>query len=161
MFARRRIHIESLNVAASEVEGIHRFTIVINETKEETRKLVLQLDKQIDVFKTFFHSREEIEWQQQLLCKVADKDTTEAIEKALNSYGARRINSGNEYTVYAVTGSTETTNAVVKVLEPLRIIEMVKSAGIAVMRSHKAVHERLKKIEPLNNGVSTIEDKVA
>lgn len=30
MFLRRRINIESLNVAASEVEGIHRFTIVFN-----------------------------------------------------------------------------------------------------------------------------------
>jgi acetolactate synthase-1/3 small subunit len=161
MLARRRIHIESLNVAGSEVEGIHRFTIVIDETKEETRKLVLQLDKQVDVFKTFFHSSEDIEWQEQLLCKVAGSDTNEGIETDLKRYGVRCISTCNAYTVYEVTGSAETTDAVVQVLEPLRIIEMVKSAGIAVMRSHQAIHEKLKKIEPLNNCLSEVEDKVA
>jgi acetolactate synthase-1/3 small subunit len=161
MFVRRRIDIESLNVAASEVEGIHRFTIVINETEEVTRKLMLQINKQVNVFKTFFNTNEEIVWQKQLLCKVAGSDTNEAIENALNIYGARRISTGDEYTVYGVTGSAETTDAVEKLLEPLGITEIVKSARIAVIKSNHAIHQKLKLIEPLNNYLSKVEDKVS
>jgi acetolactate synthase-1/3 small subunit len=161
MFARRRIQLESLNVAASEVEGIHRFTMVINETQEETRKLMLQIDKQVDVFKTYFHTNEEIVWQEQVLCKVVGNGSNEVIETALNTYGARRINTGKEYTVYEVTGSAETTDAVIKALEPLGITEVVRSARIAVIKTQNAIHQKLKQIEPKNNFVASVENKVA
>lgn len=72
MFLRRRIQIESLLVAPSGVEGIHRFTIVITETEEETRKLLLQIDKQVDVFKTFYYSNSDVVWQEQVLFKVSN-----------------------------------------------------------------------------------------
>jgi acetolactate synthase-1/3 small subunit len=158
MFVRRRIHIESLNVAASEVEGIHRFTIVINETEDVARKLVQQIDKQVDVFKTFFHTNEELVWQQQVLCKVTGIDTNQATENALHAHGARRINTGDEYTVYEVTGAAETTAAVVEMLEPFGITEMVKSARIAVIKSNLGIRKKLKQIEPLNTCLSDVED---
>jgi len=47
IFSRRKINIESLNTSPSEVEGIHRFTILINETEEVVRKLCRQLEKQM------------------------------------------------------------------------------------------------------------------
>ena len=34
IFSRRKINIESLNVSPSEIEGIHRFTLVVNETED-------------------------------------------------------------------------------------------------------------------------------
>jgi acetolactate synthase-1/3 small subunit len=60
MFSRRRIHIEAMNVVASASEGLHRFTIVINESEEVTRKLLQQIDKQVEVFKTFFQAGETV-----------------------------------------------------------------------------------------------------
>ena len=38
IFSRRKINIESLNTSPSEVDSVHRFTIVINETEEVVRK---------------------------------------------------------------------------------------------------------------------------
>ena len=49
IFSRRKINIDSLNVSPSEVESIHRFTIVINETEEVVRKLCFQIEKQVEV----------------------------------------------------------------------------------------------------------------
>ena len=46
---RRKINIESLNTSPSEVEGIHRFTIVINEVEEVVEKLARQIEKQVEV----------------------------------------------------------------------------------------------------------------
>ena len=41
MFSRRKINIESLNTSPSEIEGIHRFTIVINELEEVVKKRLI------------------------------------------------------------------------------------------------------------------------
>ena len=70
MISRRRMHIETLNLSASEVEGINRLTVVINETEEVIAKLVQQIDKQVDVFKIFYHPREDLIMQQQVLYKA-------------------------------------------------------------------------------------------
>ena len=38
IFSRRKINIESLNTSPSEVDSVHRFTIVINEVEDVVRK---------------------------------------------------------------------------------------------------------------------------
>ncbi|MGM2827183.1 acetolactate synthase small subunit, partial [Bacillus cereus group sp. Bce006] len=53
MFSRRKINIESLNTSSSEVESVHRFTIVIHETEEVVRKLCRQIEKQVEVLKAY------------------------------------------------------------------------------------------------------------
>jgi len=70
IFSRRKINIESLNTSPSEVEGIHRFTIVINETEEVVKKLVRQLDKQVEILRAFYNTDEELVWQEMALYKV-------------------------------------------------------------------------------------------
>ena len=47
IFSRRKINIESLNVSPSEIEGIHRFNIVIAETEDVVEKLAKQIEKQV------------------------------------------------------------------------------------------------------------------
>ena len=149
MFMRRRIDIESLNLTASEVEGIHRFTIVINETEEVTKKLAMQIDKQVEVFKTFFKANEEIVWQQQVLYKVSS--TMEAMEKVLISTGVRCVCEKENYTVLETTGSVEINKAITAALMPFGITEMTESGRIAVMNADHKIHQRLKQIDPLNN----------
>ena len=55
IFSRRKINIESLNTSPSEVEGIHRFTIVINELEEVVRKVARQIEKQVEVLKCYYN----------------------------------------------------------------------------------------------------------
>ncbi len=54
IFSRRKINIESLNVSPSEIEGIHRFNIVIVETEEVVEKLAKQIEKQVEVLKVYY-----------------------------------------------------------------------------------------------------------
>jgi len=72
ILSRRRIPIESLNVVAAEVEGIYRLTIVITETEEVTIKLMQQIDKQVDVFESFFQSNEEAVPREQVLLGISN-----------------------------------------------------------------------------------------
>jgi len=70
LFSRRKINIESLNTSPSELEGVHRFTIVVIEDEEVVRKLARQIEKQIDVLKVYFNTNDEIIWQEMALYKV-------------------------------------------------------------------------------------------
>ena len=72
MISRRRIHVERLNVASGEIEGIQQLTMVINDTEEVIRKLVMQIDKQVEVFKTLYYPDEDMLKQQQVLYKTGN-----------------------------------------------------------------------------------------
>src|SRR5881392_673591 len=70
IFSRRKINIDSLNSSPSEIDGIHRFTIVIDETEEVVRKLARQIEKQVEVLKVYYNTNDEIIWQEMSLYKV-------------------------------------------------------------------------------------------
>ncbi|MEM9856648.1 MAG: acetolactate synthase small subunit, partial [Bacteroidota bacterium] len=59
LFTQRHINIESLTTSESEYEGIHRFTVVIEESEEKTFKVVKQIEKQVEVLKAFCFTDEQ------------------------------------------------------------------------------------------------------
>ena len=73
IFTRRKINIESLTVSASALKGISKFTIVVNETEDRVMKVVSQLEKVVDVLKAFYHTNEEMIFQEVDLYKVHAK----------------------------------------------------------------------------------------
>ena len=54
IFTRRRVNIETLTVSPSAIKGVHKFTIVVNETREMVEKVVKQIDKVVEVIKAFY-----------------------------------------------------------------------------------------------------------
>src|SRR5580765_1501009 len=80
IFTRRKINIDSLNTSPSEVDSVHRFTIVINETEDVVRKLCRQIEKQVEVLKAYFNTQEEIIWQELALYKVPTDQITEKVK---------------------------------------------------------------------------------
>ena len=93
IFSRRKINVESLNTSPSEIENIHRFNIVINETEEVVRKLCRQIEKQVEVLKAYYSSNDEIIWQEMALYKVPTDQVAEKVqvERLLRQYGARAV----------------------------------------------------------------------
>jgi acetolactate synthase-1/3 small subunit len=161
MFSRRKINIESLNTSPSEVEGIHRFTIVINETEEVVRKLCRQLEKQVEILKAYFNTNEEIIWQEMALYKVSTDEIAEKVkvERLLREYGARAVVIRKDYTVFETTGQREETNRLLEVLEPLGLIEFVRSARVAIIKDSSGFHEKLKEFELTEPGEEVIENE--
>ena len=49
VFTRRQINIESLNVSASSIKGVHKYTITAWTDKDTIEKVVKQIEKKIDV----------------------------------------------------------------------------------------------------------------
>ena len=161
IFSRRKINIESLNGSPSEIPGIHRFTIVINETEEVVKKLARQIEKQVEVLKAYYNTSEEIVWQELAMYKVPTDQIAEKVkvERLLRQYGARAVVIRKDYTVFETTGHREETDKLVEVLEPFGLIEFVRSARIAIIKESKGFHEKLKEFEQTEPGEEIIENE--
>ena len=149
IFSRRKINIESLNTSPSEVDSVHRFTIVINETEEVVRKLCRQIEKQVEVLKAYYNTNEEIVWQELAMYKVPTDVIAEEVkvERLLSQHGAKAVVIRKDYTVFEVAGHREETDKLIKVLEPYGLIEFVRSARIAIIKNSDGFHNKLKEFE--------------
>ena len=161
IFSRRKINVESLNTSPSEIEGIHRFTIVINETEDVVKKLARQIEKQVDVLRAFYNTDEEIVWQELALYKVSTDAIAEKVkvERLLREYGARAVVIRKDYTIFETSGHREETDRLVTVLEPYGLIEFVRSARVAIIKASSGFHERLKEFEKVEPGEDLVENE--
>lgn len=161
IFSRRKINIESLNTSPSEVESVHRFTIVINETEEVVRKLCRQIEKQVEVLKAYYNTNDEIVWQEVALYKVPT-DVIAAkvkVERLLREYGARAVAIRKDYTVFETSGHREETEGLIKALEPFGLIEFVRSARIAIIKDSEGFHNKLREFEAAEPGEEVTENE--
>jgi acetolactate synthase-1/3 small subunit len=161
IFSRRKINIESLNTSPSEAEGIHRFTIVIDETEEVVRKLARQIEKQVEVLKAYYNTNDEIIWQELALYKVPTDEIAEKVkvERLLREHGARAVVIRKDYTIFETSGHREETEKLVAVLAPYGLIEFVRSARVAIIKSSHGFHEKLKEFEETEPGEELIENE--
>jgi acetolactate synthase-1/3 small subunit len=160
IFSRRKINIDSLNTSPSEIEGIHRFTIVIDETEEVVSKVVRQIEKQVEVLKAYYNTADEIVWQEMALYKVPTDQIAEKVkvERLLRQYGARAVVIRKDYTIFETTGHREETEKLVQVLEPYGLIEFVRSARVAIIKASAGFHEKLKEFEQAEPSEELIEN---
>src|SRR5687768_4812243 len=161
IFSRRKINIESLNSSPSEVASVHRFTIVLQETEEVVRKLVSQIEKQVEVLKAYYNTNEEIVWQELALYKVSTDEIAEKVkvERLLRQYGARVVAIRKDYTVFETTGHREETDALIKVLEPYGLTEFVRSARVAIIKTSEGFHSKLKEFEAMAPGYEVVKNE--
>lgn len=161
IFSRRKINIHSLNTSPSEVEGIHRFNIVIEETEEIVKKLVRQIEKQVDVLKAYYNTNEEIIWQEMALYKVPTDLIMEKakVERLLREFGARVVAIRRDYTVFETTGHREETDKLITALEPYGLIEFVRSARVGIIKESEGFHAKVKEFEQREPSSEVIENE--
>ena len=161
IFVRRKINIDTMNTSPSEIVGIHRFTILIDETEEVVRKVCRQIEKQVDVLKVYFNTDEDIVWQEMALYKVSTEQIAEKakVERLLREFGARVVAITKDFTIFETTGHREETDKLVKVLEPYGLTEFVRSARIAIIKKSRGFHEKLKEFEQRAPGEELVENE--
>ncbi len=136
IFTRRKVNIESLTVSESAITGVFKFTIVVKTTRDQTIKIVSQIEKQIDVLKAFYHTNDEIIYQEIALYKVPtealyDSDTVETIVRKAS---ARILEITREYVVIEKTGHTEETQALFEELNKFKVLQFIRSGRVALTR---------------------------
>jgi acetolactate synthase-1/3 small subunit len=161
IFSRRKINIESLNTSPSEIDSVHRFTIVINETEDVVRKLCRQIEKQVEVLKAYYNTNDELVWQEMAMYKVPTEVIAEKVivERLLREFGARAVAIRKDYIVFETSGHREEIEGLIKALEPFGLIEFVRSARVAIIKSSSGFHEKLKEFEHREPSEEVIENE--
>ncbi len=149
VFTRRHINIESLTTSKASIKGIHRFTIVVNLEEEQVRKVVAQIDKQVDVLKAFYYDNSEIIHQEVALYKVPTQAFTNgnSLEKLIRKHNARILEIEPEFTVVEKTGHAAETEALLQEFEKIGIYEFVRSGRVAIVKPMEMLNTYLKSIE--------------
>jgi acetolactate synthase-1/3 small subunit len=161
IFTRRKINIDSLNTSPSEIESIHRFNIVITESEDVVRKVCRQIEKQVEVLKVYYHTNEDVIWQELALYKVSTTVIAEqvSVERLLRENGARVVVLRKDYTIFETTGHREETEALVNILQPYGLIEFVRSARVAIIKNSEGFNSKLREFERLEPGEDVIENE--
>ncbi len=152
IFTRRKINIESIAASESEVQGIHRYTIVIREDETKIIKVVKQLEKQVAVVKAVYHGENDIVFQEIALYKIS----TEALvsggqaEKIVRAHHARVLTVEKEFTVLEKTGQKEETQQLFEELEPYGILEFVRSGRVAITKPMRTLASIVEELEAIN-----------
>ena len=136
MFTRQHINIESISASVSEIPEIHRYTIVIEEEEKAVIKLVKQIEKQVDVLKAFYHDDNETVFQEIALYKMPAETFRQRgfIEDLIRNYNVRLISLEEDFLVLEKTGQKQETQELMHFLEPLGLLEFVRSGRIAVTK---------------------------
>lgn len=136
IFLKRHINIESLNVSKSEIEGVSKFTIVVNTTEDWTRKIVRQIEKQIEVIKAFYHTDDETIYQESALFKIASDllfDERE-IQNIIKDNNSQIVTVARDFFVIAKSGRKYEIDEMHEQLKPFGIMQFVRSGRISVTK---------------------------
>ncbi len=152
IFNRRNLSIVSLTTSASSDETIFRFTIVVDVDEEMVRKLVAQLDKQVDVLKAFYYTDDEIVYQEIALYKVPIDvfSNGSAVEQMIRRHNARVLLIEPEYVVIEKTGHEYETEALLEELKQVGIYEFVRSGRVAIVKEMERLNNYLQQLQAVN-----------
>jgi acetolactate synthase I/III small subunit len=137
VFTRRKVNIESLTVSESALKGISKFTIVIESTEDQVKKIVQQIEKQVEVLKAFYFTNDEMIYQEVALYKVSTDALTESnkIEMLVRKHNARILEITKDFTVIEKTGHKEETQAFFEDLNEFKVMQFIRSGRVAITRS--------------------------
>ena len=153
IFTRRHVNIESLTVSESSIKGIHKFTIVVNETQEKVEKVVKQIEKLVEVLRAFYHPEEEVIHQEIALYKVPTEALLESntLEATIRKHNARILEVTPGYTVIEKTGHKEETQELFEQLSKYGVMQFTRSGRIAITKLNKELlSSYLKEIDEEN-----------
>ena len=152
IFLKRHINIESLNVSKSEIEEVSKFTIVVHTTQDWVRKIVQQIEKQIEVIKAYYHTDDETIYQESALFKIASNLLFDErqIQNIIKESHAQIVTVSRDFFVLAKTGRRFEIDEMQEKLEPFGILQFVRSGRIAVSKAKMPITELLEEFH-LNN----------
>jgi len=151
IITRRHINIESFTASESSIKGIFRFTILVVVEEEQVRKLITQIEKQVDVLKAYYYDNSEIIYQEIALYKVSPDlffggDTVESLVRRFN---ARILSIEKDYIVIEKTGHQSETEALLNELKKVGVFEFVRSGRVAIVKPMERLNTYLKSIKQL------------
>ena len=145
IFQRRHINIESINSSVSEIEGVSRWTILVELTEGQMKKIIGQIEKQIEVIKAYYHTDEETIYQESCLFKIKSDLLYEdcQIQNIIKESNARIVAVNKEFLVLEKSGRKSEVELLYRKLSASGIMQFVRSGRIAVTKDEMKISQML------------------
>lgn len=153
VFVRRQLNIETLSVSPSALEGIHKFTVTVLCDEEMIKKVVLQIDKRVDVLKAYYNVDSELIHQEIALYKLSTPLflKMESVEDLIRKHNARILDINESIVVIEKSGHYQETQSLFRELsKTIGVLQFIRSGRIAITKS---------KIERLSDMLEDLEKK--
>lgn len=146
-FTQRHINIESLTVCNCEVPGLSRYTIVVKSDKTTVSKVVKAIEKQIDVYRVFMYTDDEIVYQELALIKVATRDLgVKPDQRVIMNHHARVIAIEPDYMIVEKVGTPEQIESLYNDLVQYGVLEFVQSGRVAIAKPMRQLEDVLQEL---------------
>jgi acetolactate synthase-1/3 small subunit len=143
LFSRRGFNIDSLAVGPTEHPEISRMTIVVNVEELPLEQVTKQLNKLVNVIKIVELDPEQSVQRELMLVKVkADLATRSHVLETVNLFRAKVVDVAPDAVTIEATGTADKLDALIRVLDPFGIKELVQSGMVAVGRGSRSITDR-------------------
>lgn len=140
MFARRGYNIHSLAVGPTEDERISRMTIVVGTEATHLEQVVKQLNKLINVLKIVeLDHATSVERELQLIKVACDSGNRARIIELADVFRAKIVDVDHDSMTIEVSGDEGKLGALLDLLRPFGIREMVRTGVIAMGRGTRSI----------------------
>lgn len=154
IFTRRALNIETLSVSPSALKGIHKFTITVYTTESVVEKVVKQIDKRVDILKSYFNTDDDLVHQEIALYKVATDKLLAlgSIENLIRQYNIGILEMNETFVVFQKSGHyAETQHLFDELSASVGVLQFIRSGRVAITKSKVErltdMLENLKKFE--------------
>jgi len=143
LFSRRGFNIDSLAVGPTEQSDVSRMTIVVNVEELPLEQVTKQLNKLVEVIKIVELDPAVSVQRELLLVKVgADTQTRSHILETVQLFRAKVVDVSPDAVTIEATGNVDKLEALLRVLEPYGIRELVQSGMVAMGRGARSITDR-------------------
>ena len=137
VFTRRQVNIESLNVSASSIPGVHKYTITAWSDEDQINKITRQIEKKIDVIKANYFTDDQLFIREAGLYKLSTDKVlaTPEISRTVRRYDATITEVNPTYTIVMKSGQTDDIIELFRALDAFDcVLQYTRSGRIAVTR---------------------------
>src|SRR5690606_36901946 len=136
IFQRRHLNLESINISVSEIENVSKWTIVLQLTEERMKKIIGQIEKQLDVIKAYYHTEEETIYKESCMFKLKSNLLFDErqIQNIIKDSHARIVTVNREFFVIEKSGRKEELELLHRELSVFGIMQFTRSGRIAVTK---------------------------
>ena len=146
IFQRRHINIESINTSISEIESVSKWTIVVDLSEKNMRKIIGQIEKQVEVIKAYFHKEEDTIYQESCIFKMRSNLLFDErqIQNIIKESNARIVTVNKDFFVLEKSGRKEEIEELHTKLNAFEIMQFSRSGRIAVTKDEMKISQMLK-----------------
>jgi acetolactate synthase-1/3 small subunit len=135
LFSGRAFNIESLSVAETLDPTVSRMTLVTHGDDQVLAQVEKQLEKLVPVIKvTDFTDTPHVERELVLIKVTADDKTRSELLNVVDIFRAKIVDVSRRFYIVEATGTDDKLNALIELLKPIGITEIVRTGKVAMFR---------------------------